>query len=83
MGPRKKTASYVETDAGLSNIPANTTETTQKSKSDQLEGGNKIREKLDSIPEEKTCDYFPNLECASSSLGDNLIEKDQYKNFWK
>ena len=35
MGPRKKTANHVETAAGLSNMPANTTETTQKSQSDK------------------------------------------------
>ena len=73
MGPKKKTANHVETAAGLSNMPINTTEKTQKSQSDQLEGGNKIKEKLDLILEEQTCDYFQYLKCASSSLGDNLI----------
>ena len=81
MGPRKKTANHVETAAGLSNMPANTTETTQKPQSDQLEGGNKVKEKLDLIPEEQTFNYFPNLECGSSSLGDNLIEKEPIQEF--
>ena len=81
MGPRKKTANHVETAAGLSNMPANTTETTQKSQGDPLRGGNKRKEKLDLIPEEQTCDYFRNLECASSSLGDSLIEKELIQEF--
>ena len=68
MGTRKRTVNHVETAAGLSNMSAHTAETTQKSQSD-------------SIPEEQTYDYFPNLKCASSSLGDNLIEKEPIQEF--
>ena len=46
MGSRKKNANHVRTAAGLLNIPANETETPQKS---QLEGGNKILEVLEWI----------------------------------
>lgn len=60
-------------------MPADTTETTQKSQSDQLEGGTKIEKVLDSIPEEHTFDYPPNQECVSSSLNDNLIDKEPIK----
>ena len=54
IGPRQKSANLVKTAAGLTDMamPANTTETTQKSQSHQLEGGNKIKEKCDSICEE-------------------------------
>ena len=45
MGPGKDCKPY-ETAAGLSNMPANTTETIQKSQSDQLEGENKINKSL-------------------------------------
>ena len=31
---------------------------------------------LNLISEEQTCDYFPNLKCASSSLDDNSSEKE-------
>ena len=49
MGPRKKTAKHVSTAAGVSDMPANATETTQKFQSDQLEGGNKKEVVLDLI----------------------------------
>ena len=64
-------------------MPADTTETTQKSQSDQLEGGTKIEKVLYSIPEEHTFDYPPNQECVSSSLNDNLIDKEPIKEFLK
>ena len=49
MGSRKKTANHVSTVAGVSNMPPNATETTQKFQSDQLEGGNKKEAVLDLI----------------------------------
>ena len=53
----------------------------KKSQSDQLKGRNKIEEKFDSIPEEKTSDYFPNLESTSSSLDNNLMDKEPIQEF--
>ena len=53
----------------------------KKSQSDQLKGRNKIEEKFDSTPQEKTSDYFPNLESASSSLDDNLMDKKPIQEF--
>ena len=65
-------------------MPADITETTQKSQSDQLQGGTKIEKKvLDSIPEEHTFDYPPNQECVTSSLNDTLIDKEPIKEFLK